>query len=250
MRIMGKLRILVIIILIGVIIYCGYQIGIQYYNYYVAKNYYDSIDKEYAADNQNSKAVKQDSELAKLKFVDFAKLQARYPDVVGWLTVPDTQVNYPVVKSKEDYYLRRDLDKNYLYSGTLFMFDTQSLSPMDQNIIIYGHHMRNGSMFGELKNIVENVSKYKNFYFFTKNKIYKYEICAAYNTNSLSVYTHYDLSDKEIFKSFTGIMRNGNIKSPLKQSDKFITLSTCTYVPGYENGRMVVQGVLKKTIKI
>ena len=79
-------------------------------------------------------------------------LQAKYPDAVGWLTVPGTKIDYPFVWHEgNDFYLRRDLDGTHATAGTLFMDCRCAPDFTSQNTIIYGHHMKNGSMFGTLK---------------------------------------------------------------------------------------------------
>ena len=83
--------------------------------------------------------------------VDFAALKAAYPDVVGWLYCEGTPINYPVAQGDDNsYYLRRDLDGNYAMAGTLFLDYRCSADFSDENSVIYGHNMNDGSMFAVL----------------------------------------------------------------------------------------------------
>ena len=79
-------------------------------------------------------------------------LLAQYPDAVGWIALPNTEINYPFAQHKNnDYYLRRDLKGEYAAAGTIFMDSRCERDFTSQNTILYGHHMKNGSMFGTLK---------------------------------------------------------------------------------------------------
>ena len=80
-------------------------------------------------------------------------LQAKYAGVVGWLTVPNTKIDYPFAQADDnDYYLHADLSGNALQAGTIFMDYRNHADFSDFNTILYGHHMKNGSMFGTLQN--------------------------------------------------------------------------------------------------
>ena len=85
---------------------------------------------------------------------DLQKLFEKNNDIVGWIKIDGTTINYPVMQKDNDYYLYRDFDKNYSKYGTPFAADYCDIN-LDDNIIIYGHHMKNGMMFADLE-------KYKN----------------------------------------------------------------------------------------
>jgi len=81
-----------------------------------------------------------------------ADLQAQYPAAVGWLSVPGTKIDYPFAQTTDNaYYLERGLDGGELTSGTIFMDHRNQPDFSDFNTLLYGHHMKNGSMFGTLK---------------------------------------------------------------------------------------------------
>jgi len=91
-------------------------------------------------------------------------LQALYPDVVGWITLPYTDIDYPFVQAANNSaYLSRDLDGNHSIAGSIFMEHENDRDFFDFNTIIYGHNMKNGSMFGTLK-------EFNNKSFFNANK--------------------------------------------------------------------------------
>ena len=80
-------------------------------------------------------------------------LQAEFSDVVGWLSIPNTRIDYPFVQGKDnDFYLHLDLDQNWAAAGTIFMDYRNNPDFSDFNTILFGHHMQNGSMFGTLQN--------------------------------------------------------------------------------------------------
>ena len=120
-------------------------------------------------------------------------------DFVGILTIPNTIVNYPVMYTKgEDYYLRRDFNKLPSTAGTLYIDKHNEISPRDENLIIYGHNMNDGTMFHEILNYKDYTYylEHKNIYFYTENNYETYEIVAAflskvyYKTDNVFKYYH------------------------------------------------------------
>jgi len=168
-------------------------------------------------------------------------LQAKYPDVVGWLTIPDTLVDYPFVQATDnDYYLRRDLDGNSSQAGTLFMDYRNSQDFSDFNTPVFGHNMRNGSMFGTLQDIdLDNIG-----IIFLANAIYEIEFFAfavirpndtiIYNPNIFTEAARTAFLDhiKSVARYFRDIGATPN--------DNFVVLSTCSYE--FNNARMVLIG--------
>jgi len=94
--------------------------------------------------------------------IDFEKLKRINNQVVGWIKVNGTQVEYAVVQAENNnYYLKRNLEKDYNTGGWIFVDYKNKLDGTDKNIVIYGHNMKDNSMFGSLKNIL-NEEWYKN----------------------------------------------------------------------------------------
>ena len=172
-------------------------------------------------------------------------------DFVGVLSIPDTIINYPVMYTKgEDYYLRRSFDKKQSDAGTLFIDKHNNIDPIDDNIIIYGHNMKNGTMFHELLNYKkENYYKEHKYIYFNKvDNSEKYEIISVFYSkvyyetdNVFKYYKFYNASNEEELNDYVKNIKklslyNTNVDAKL--GDKFITLSTCEY--SQENGRFVV----------
>ena len=172
-------------------------------------------------------------------------------DFVGILSIPDTIINYPVMYTKgEDYYLRRSFDKKQSDAGTLFIDKYNNINPIDDNIIIYGHNMRNGTMFHELLNYKKEsfYKDHKYIYFDKVDGIQKYEVISAFyskvyyeDENVFKYYKFYNAANDEELNYYIKNIKelalyDTNISAKL--GDKFITLSTCEY--SQENGRFVV----------
>ena len=172
-------------------------------------------------------------------------------DFVGVLSIPDTIINYPVMYTKgEDYYLRRSFDKKQSDAGTLFIDKHNNIDPIDDNIIIYGHNMKNGTMFHELLNYKKEsyYKEHKYIYFNKVDNSEKYEIISVFYSkvyyetdNVFKYYKFYNASNEEELNDYVKNIKelslyNTNVDAKL--GDKFITLSTCEY--SQENGRFVV----------
>lgn len=180
--------------------------------------------------------------------VDFDKLKSVNEDVVGWIYVdalPD--ISYPIVKGKDNQtYLHQTYEKNYNFAGTIFVDYENSGDFSDCNTLVYGHNMKNGSMFGHLKKFREDDKLYKQdkyFWILTPERNYRYEIITAYTTSVNSdTYTLFKGPGEEFEKYLETIKGYSEIKTDdtdLTIKDKIVTLSTCT---GNESTRFVVQG--------
>ncbi|MCL2106825.1 MAG: class B sortase [Oscillospiraceae bacterium] len=169
-------------------------------------------------------------------------LQGRNSDTVGWLTVPGTRIDYPFVRGPDnDFYLHRDFNGAYALAGTLFMDYRCAKDFSSKNTIIYGHHMKNGSMFGSLK-------KFQDKDFFAANsgaviylpdKIYALELFAFLSARSDDAILYTEAPD-EGFLAY--VKRNARQYRDIGASagDRFVTLSTCSYE--FNNARMVLIG--------
>lgn len=170
-------------------------------------------------------------------------------DLVGWLKIDDTNINYPVMQTKnnEEYYLRKNFYKKYSSYGTPFLASSCNIDT-SENLIIYGHHMKNSKMFGKLENYKKEdfykSHKYINFY--TLEADIKYEIFAVFRTtlyknNTFKYYQNIELDNEEDYTRFINkcyelSYYDTGIKPNFKE--KLITLSTCDYTT--KNSRLVV----------
>ncbi|WP_297132950.1 class B sortase [Terrisporobacter sp.] len=163
-------------------------------------------------------------------------------DYIFWINVDGTNIDYPVVQGEDnDFYLNRGFNKEHLSSGSIFL-DYRNNFEADLNSVIYGHHMRNGTMFGELMKFKkeEFFENNKDITITTKNKTYDYEIFAVGVFEADFGYNHTSFSDENEFKSFLDkIMKNSIYTRDIVSSDdKIITLSTCSYE--YDDARTAI----------
>lgn len=180
--------------------------------------------------------------------IDINKLYEENKDIVGWLKIDNTTINYPIMQNINDpnYYLHRDFYKNYSSYGTPYMAKQCNLN--SDNIVIYGHHMKNNKMFGELEKY-----KSKDFYnnhkiitFTTLEKEYSYEIFAVFKTtvytkNTFRYYENINFENKKIYNDFINICKDKSLYQTdieIKDKEKLITLSTCEY--SNKNSRLVI----------
>ena len=188
--------------------------------------------------------------------IDLKSLKIKNGDTEGWIKIDGTRINYPVMENG-DFYLHNNFYKKYSISGTPYLASYCNVNSSD-NLIIYGHHMSNGSMFAGL-DIYKTYNGYKNhkyIKFFTledgKTIESQYEVVGAYkvqpNTEIANIlYGTTKFRSVEDFKKYASVLKNKSLYdtgAKLNYGDKFITLSTCEY--SQKNGRLVVVGKLKE----
>lgn len=172
-------------------------------------------------------------------------------DLVGWISVPDTLINYPVLqtgKNTRDYYLRRDFYKKYNRHGCIYASeDCNVFSPSD-NVTLYGHCMKDGTMFAPLNGYKEYEYWYNNQYF-TFDTLYehhKYRIFAVFKTPASGGFKYHmfvNANTEEEFNAFISTIKElqfYNTGVEVEYGDKIVCLSTCEYTLG--DGRYVVVG--------
>ena len=173
------------------------------------------------------------------------------PDTVGWLTVPNTNIDYPVVKTTDnDYYLDHNYEKKYDYNGWVFMHYYNSTHNLDKNTIIFAHNrFYSGIMFGTLNEVTKdtwyNHTKENLITFNTLYDNMQFEVFSIYKTNITADYlkTTFD-SDLE-WNNFIKMIRERSMFQSnvnVGTNDKIITLSTCLD----NDTRLVVHAVLRK----
>lgn len=164
--------------------------------------------------------------------VDFTELSKINDEVVAWIKVPETSVNYPVVKHKDNsYYLTHSYDKSFNYAGWIYTDYRNDIDDLVSNNIIYGHGRVDGSMFGSLRDLINKDGSEKLIYISTPYNNYIFQVFSIYrimNTNDY-LYTGYDNNEK--FLSFIDLIKNRSLVKyddlEIEPSDKILTLATC-----------------------
>lgn len=169
--------------------------------------------------------------------IDFASLKAINPQVVGWLYVGAVDISYPVVQDpsddKNEYYLHHTLEGNENSSGCIFMDWEVDPALTSWNTFIYGHNMKNGTMFGSLKKFISNHHLYDKdpyIYFFREEGIYRYKIYAYYldTPQSKMYYTCDTLKEYRAYIRTALEMSAYDCNTETSEDDNSITLVTCS----------------------
>lgn len=239
-----------LIVAIAVFCYAAFNLYHIYTEYKKGTDEYNQIEEMAVTerDADSGEAAGPNAQLKPPIEVDFDKLKSVNEDVVGWIYVdalPD--ISYPIVKGKDNQtYLHQTYEKNYNFAGTIFVDYENSGDFSDCNTLVYGHNMKNGSMFGHLKKFREDDRLYKQdkyFWILTPERNYRYEIISAYTTGVNSdTYTLFKGPGEEFEKYLETIKGYSEIQTDdtdLTIKDRIVTLSTCT---GNESTRFVVQG--------
>ena len=188
-----------------------------------------------------------DPHAAVLAEIDLEALQEINSDVIGWISIPDTQMSYPVLQGEDNhYYLDHAWNKEYNAAGSVFLESTNSADLSDYHTLVYGHRMRNGSMFGMLRDYdkLDFWQEHPSVYLVTEDYVYRYDIFAAYQAGVREIVYWLDLTGREEaliqYCLEHTVLDTGITPSP---EERLLTMSTCTG-NGYEK-RWVVQGVLR-----
>ena len=184
--------------------------------------------------------------------VDFQMLKETNPDIYAWIHIPGTEVDYPIVQSPTDdsYYLNHTIDGVKGLPGSIYTESLNNKEFTDPNTLIYGHNMRNKTMFGGLHSYADNLFFQENpyIYIYTPEKILKYEIFAAYTADDRHILKKYNFEIPELFQGYLDSIftirsmgASFNKELELTNEDRIISLSTCNSV---DDQRWLVQAVL------
>lgn len=241
------LRYVILVIAAGIFVFSAVQLGRIILEYRAGTREYDRI-REYVREEpqektqQDSQGEEGDSPVA--PEVDWESLKGINPDIIAWLQIEGTEISYPVVKGTDnEYYLHRTFERNYNFAGSIFVEYTNSSDFQDCNTIVYGHNMKNGSMFGLLRKYFQSQDSLPGRYVWicTPEKNYRYEIFSSHVVDAAGeVYTLFSAPDEQ-FQQYLDNMKAQSLVDfgvDVTKEDKIITLSTCT---GNDATRFVVQ---------
>ena len=240
-----------IILCAAVFVFSGVILAREYIDQKRRAEAFERVASLVETDGENGSAAndsEQDANKA-AAYNKYSKVYAQNNDFIGWITVPDTRINYPVMQSKNNpnFYLYHDFEKAYSKFGVPFMQENCDVATSD-NLIMYGHNMYNGSMFTDLcKYIDEDFYRdHKYIRFDTMEGFGEYEVIAAFKTVAYSDdgfrYDRFVRAErKEDFDEYVAKCKKLSFYDTgvtAKYGDKLITLSTCEF--SRQNGRMVV----------
>ena len=184
--------------------------------------------------------------------IDFTSLKKKYPDVYAWITIPGTKINYPIVQHESDngYYLNHTVEGRKRVEGAIYTENYNSKDFNDPNTLIYGHNMKNGSMFKGLHKYKDKqyMSEHDEVIIYQEGRILRYKIFAAYVYDSRHIMLSFDFNDENIYRSYlNSVLTKKDMSSNIDTTidittdDKIITLSTCN---NNDAQRYLVQAVL------
>lgn len=250
----GKTRrtspLLIICLIAALVVFCFslWKIVSILYRDYQSETAFDDLAQRVSSASQIEESSGEEQGI----LPEYRELARENPDLVGWLKIDGTKINYPVMATPTDpqFYLRRNFQKNYDYSGTPFLDYRCDAGLPSTNLVIYGHCMKNGGMFGQLE-------QYKEKEFFTEHPIIQfdtlyerrtYEIAAVILTqvpaDGEEGFRYYDFIQAQSQEEFDGFIRSLR-ETDLYETgitpqygDELITLSTCSYHT--QDGRLAV----------
>lgn len=239
------LSIILMCFFIILLLYSGTKIVIWYMNNQNNKKISDEIAEFVTVDE-----TKEDNE--EKYVVDFEKLKEKNSDIVAWLKVNGTNIETIVVKStNNDYYLTHNFNKEYNAAGWIFADYKNKLDGTDKNLVIYGHNMRDNSMFGSLKWVINedwyNNEDNKYITLITENETQIYEVFSVYQIEKEDYYIQTNFNTEKEFSTFLETIKKRSKKDfnvDVNKEDNILTLSTCANNNKY---RVVLHA--KKVIK-
>lgn len=224
---------IIMVCLIAIIIISGWYIFKTLKRYYNARIQYNKTT-ELANTDPNAFTGE----------LDWDALKQENPDVRAWIFQKGTIINYPVVRGKDNsFYLHRMFNGKYNVSGTLFMDANAPDNFEGFNTVIYGHHMRDGSMFRSLREYTQQsyFDEHKRFELITPDAKYHLDIIGFEEVKADSeayIYQFRDDTDRQKFLDFTASNNKLGGTAEATVRDRIVTLSTCAY--DFENARYVV----------
>ncbi len=207
-------------------IVCGCRLIQIVLRYQEADSLYDDIEKEvFVLDipAEDGKNQKEENDTGVKPTVDFQKLISINEDVVGWISIPELDLEYPITQGEDnEYYLHHAYNREASFAGSIFMDYRNMENFQDQNTILYGHNMLNGSMFGSLKHL--DVNTRPKVIIYTPETILEYEAVDS-RIIGVSEAKYYQASFQE--KEFLSVLQEICPEINKIEGERILTLSTC-----------------------
>jgi sortase B len=242
---MGKILLnFLIVVCLGVFAVCAYQL-IDYF--------YGNMQADKAFDKQ--RVMVEDTSDYEKRLPKYEQMQADNQDFEGWITVDGTNINNPMVQTVEDpeYYLYRNFEGQYSKPGTIFLSNVADLYKPTDVITVFGHNMKDGTMFGSLRRFEEKefLKEHNRMWIDSLENRREFEVVRVMRIrvdveNQKDVFPYYQYSDFKNKKDFNKFIEQCDTHSiyntgkTVKYGDKFVVLSTCEYSYNDGSGRLVV----------
>ena len=223
-----------------VFIYASYQLVTMGKEYYYNRQVLSEVQDVYR------------SSYSEVDTNQFTALQEINQDIIGWLSIDDTQIDYPILQAQDNsFYLTRNYKKEYAPAGSIFMDYRNNKDNNNLNTIIYGHEMKDGSMFRDLYKFKDESFLRENptFYYDTPNESYEAEVFSVYRTTTDFNYIQTDFNSSESYGDLLKSIQNKSLyktATSINKDEEIITLSVCDYDIDPVEGRFVVHAKLNK----
>jgi sortase B len=261
---------ILMLVALAVFLYAGYTLYGFYREYKAGTDEYIALNNSYTDEDETEdyEALEDDDEVQRVEGrevknvtwdteevtlptlrnpIDFESLQKENEDLVAWIKIRALDLSYPVMQADDnEYYLHRTFEREDNFAGCIFLNCDNKPDFTDMNTIIYGHNMKNGSMFGKIKQFSDETvfNKSKFFWIYTKDLIFQYRIfsVAVVNNTGLAYQTFYTTDQfQELIDYAYSHSEVDTSGVEVTTGDKIVTLSTCT---GDSSTRRVVFGKL------
>ena len=190
--------------------------------------------------------------------INIDKLLQKNKDVAGWIYLENSPLNYPFLFSTGNEYLRKNINGQKSTAGSIYTYDNQTIEypdKIDKNVVLYGHNMKNGTMFSYVNNLYKNSNYLKNgrnkyIFIYNKEHILKYQIYSIYKIEKNSNFSQIYFKDNTDFLNFCKTTYDRSIYKDFKPEfvadDTILTLATCSSNDS-QTYRIILHAVLVET---
>ncbi|MCF3943395.1 class B sortase [Oceanobacillus alkalisoli] len=235
----------------GVFVYAAHGLISTYLDYHNNSKTMDDLQQTFYEGGGFTEWADNDGDELNVRS-GFDVLLEENEELVGWITIDGTQIDYPILQSDNNFdYLRHDFHNDYNILGSIFMDFRNDITSLGKNTIVYGHRTKDQSMFEGLTKYEDQAffEEHQSFTFDTLYDSYEAEIFAVYNTTTDFNYIQTDFANDEDFDALLNKIDGHSLYDTgvdVTADDHILTLSTCDYELDELTGRFVVQAKLTK----